>query len=376
MKAEILRQCGAVTLALAMTTGGCGSDAQDDPSGQGTGSSTTSGSGASGQGGGTTTGVGAGGNGTGASGQGGGGASDEGGGGTGGSTTIADPDADGPYGYASVDATVQVAATNKTVPVHAVFPTSGPSAGPYPVVVIAHGFQLPASQYYGYATRLASFGYVALAVDYEASFLGVNNVNNAKELLGAVDWAASAAALGGKADTSNVGMTGHSMGGKLALLATTMDPRVKASITLDPVDASQNCSATDCPDVSALMPVSVPTGFLGETLDASGGFQPCAPASDNFETFYASTSAPSLSVTVNGANHVSFVDDVASCGFTCSLCKQPTLDNATVNGLSKGYVVAFYERYLRGNTAYDTYLTGAEAKSRYVDTGLVTLASK
>jgi len=39
-------------------------------------------------------------------------------------------------------------------------------------------------------------------------------------------------------------------------------------------------------------------------------------------------------------------------------------------------VVAFYGRYLKDNAGYDTYLTGAEAKARYVDMGLITLQSK
>jgi len=31
---------------------------------------------------------------------------------------------------------------------------------------------------------------------------------------------------------------------------------------------------------------------------------------------------------------------------------------------------------MRGNTAYDTYLTGAQAQVRYVSTGEVTILSK
>lgn len=166
------------------------------------------------------------------------------------------------------------------------------------------------------------------------------------------------------------------MGGKLALLAATMDDRVQAVITLDPVDGSMNCSPQDCPDVSDLMPLDIPTGFLGETLDASGGFMSCAPAADNYTTFYAGTTSPSLMVTVIGANHMSFLDDVASCGFTCSFCNPATLDNATVNALSKAFTVAFYRRYLSQELGYEAYLTGAEAEARYVTPGLATIESK
>ena len=77
-----------------------------------------------------------------------------------------------------------------------------------------------------------------------------------------------------------------------------------------------------------------------------------------------------------GANHMSFVDDVAGCGLICGFCKMPTLSNKVVNDLSRAYVVAFYSRWLKDIPGYDTYLTGAEAKARYVDTKLVTISSK
>jgi chlorophyllase len=287
---------------------------------------------------------------------------------------VPDPSVDGPYEYAELDDTAEIAANGHSVKVHCAYPVSGPSAGPYPVVVIAHGFQLSASQYYGYVRRLASFGYVALTADYETSFFSVNNVENAEDLLGALDWAAARPEL--HADATLAGTTGHSLGGKLSLLAASMDDRVKASITLDPVDSSVNCPPQDCPDVSALMPLPIPTAFLGETTDATGLLQACAPAADNFETFYAGAASPSLEVTVLGANHMSFLDDVAGCGVFCSFCNQATASNAQVNGLSKAFVVAFYERHLRGDVAYDTYLTGAEAQARYVATGQAVIASK
>jgi acetyl esterase/lipase len=295
--------------------------------------------------------------------------------GGGGGSASADPNADGPYTTAEL--TDEIAATDGTgMPLFAVYPTAGPAGGPYPVVVIAHGFQLPASQYASYARRLATHGFVAVTADYPAGFFGVSNVDNAADLLAALDWAGTTPPLAGVADAERAGMTGHSLGGKLALLAATLDARIRATITLDPVDGSMSCDPSECPDVSELMPLDIPTGFLGETLDASGGFQPCAPAADNYTTFYAGATAPSIEVTVLGANHMSFLDDAAGCGFTCSFCNPPTLDNATVNALSRAFVVAFYRRWLLGEVPYDAYLTGAEAQARYVDTGQVTIQSK
>ena len=288
-----------------------------------------------------------------------------------------DPNLDGPYTVAELDDTTTVASTGHKEAIHCAYPTAGPSAGPFPVIVVGHGFQLPPTQYASYLRRLASFGYVALTADFPAGFLNVNNVENAKDFIGGLDWAATSPKLGGKADVNTAGATGHSLGGKVALLAATMDARIKASITLDPVDGAMGCSPQNCPDVSNLMPtLAIPTGFIGETIDAKGAFQACAPAANNYTTFYVGTKSPSLEVTALGANHMSFLDDVASCPLTCSFCNAASAPNAQVNAMAKALVVAFYERHLRGDANYDTYLTGSEVTARYVATKQATITSK
>ena len=73
---------------------------------------------------------------------------------------------------------------------------------------------------------------------------------------------------------------------------------------------------------------------------------------------------------------MSFLDDVASCGITCSFCQTATATNAQVTSMARALMVAFYERHLRGNTAYDAYITGAQAQARYVATHQATITSK
>jgi len=289
---------------------------------------------------------------------------------------LRDPTADGPYAIAEKDATAKIASTGDSCAVHVAYPTTG---GPFPIVVVAHGFQLAPSQYYGYLKRLASFGYVALTVDFPTSFLGNDNPKEAKDLIGGIDWAKGDATVGPKVDATRAGMSGHSLGGKLALLASTLDPRVKASFVLDPVDGGgpTGCNQPQCVIVKDLMPsLAIPTGFLGETTDASGGLQPCAPAANNYQTFYAKTQSPSLQVTALGANHMSFLDDVSACGFTCSVCAAATAPNAQVSGMGRALMVAFYERWLKGEAGYDAWLTGAQAQKAWVASKQATIASK
>lgn len=301
------------------------------------------------------------------------GRSSDGGSGPDSGVPLPDPNLDGPFAYAERDGTMRVAATGNDVPVHAAYPTG---SGKFPLVLVARGFQLPASQYRGYVRRLATFGYVALTVEYATPLTGQNNPAQAAELLSAIDWAKADSTFGQKVDDQNVGLTGHSLGGKVALYAAARDPRVKASIVLDPVDGGFACSPPRCADVSAMMPkLHIPTAFLGETTDATGPTA-CAPAAENFTTFYAQANSPSLQVTVAGANHMSFLDDVSSCGTLCSACGVATTANAEVVALSRAYVTAFYERYLRGLAGYDSYLTGAIAQQRYVVTRKAAIVSK
>jgi dienelactone hydrolase len=231
-----------------------------------------------------------------------------------------------------------------------------------------------------YAKRLASFGYVACAIDFPSGFTGSDNPKQAAIIRGGIDWLVEQSASGGSpltglVDASKIGTTGHSLGGKLSLLVATQDDRVGASITLDPVDAGgpTGCNPPECVDVSEEVDaLTIPTGFLGETIDAqTSGFQACAPEADSYATFYAKAPSPSFALTVNGANHVSFIES-SGAGF----CNAATADNAEVVALSVAYVTAFYERHLRGLAAYDAYLTGDVAKERYLDTGKATLETK
>jgi pimeloyl-ACP methyl ester carboxylesterase len=289
-----------------------------------------------------------------------------------------DPAKDGPYAITEIDATKTT--TTDTVKLHVAYPTAGPAAGPYPVVILAHGFLLDPALYVGYIKRLATFGYVAMTADYNDTTK--SNIRDADNLRGALDWALAATQLAGKVDAAKAGVMGHSRGGKAAVIAASRDARFKAVLGLDPVDSSSplGCNATtECPDASnALASLSIPSAFLGETTDATSAGQACAPAADNYTTFYGSAPAKSVEVTLLGANHLTFLDDPTACGLTCSLasCNAETAAHADLINLAHAMTVSFFERNLRGDAAQDAYLTGAQAQSRYVTPGLATIRSK
>ncbi|MBI5531348.1 MAG: hypothetical protein HY898_01440 [Deltaproteobacteria bacterium] len=287
-------------------------------------------------------------------------------------SALPDPAQDGPFAHEASDGKAG------SISVHCVVPTAGPSAPPYPIVLIAHGFQLESSRYYPYADRLSSFGYVACTVDY-SNLSGQDK--DPVAIIQVLDWVIAESAkpsgpLAGQTDANLVGVMGHSRGGKAAVMAASLDARFKAVLGLDPVNSCPGIGT--CPDgIKAMESMSIPSAFLGETVDdgSGGGLQPCAPAADNYQKFYASAQPPSLQVTVNGANHMSFVSDLSNC-LACGFCKTASADHQAVLDLAYSYTVAFFERRLRAIVQYDDYLTGAKAQERYVDTGLAVLESK
>lgn len=281
---------------------------------------------------------------------------------------VHDPSLPGPFTVTQTTATVPAPAVGSQVATTCFWPEA--PDGPYPLVALAPGFQLPTDQFRGSASHLASFGFVVCLVSYNASLFEKKHTDNAREVLAVVDWALDPSGpLGGAADAERVGAAGHSLGGRLSVLAASFDDRIRAVFAMDPKDSPD-------PDASELLPLPIPTGFLGELTDAQGGLQPCAPAADNFQTFYARAASPSFQVELLGANHMSFLDSPETCGLPCTFCKPATLDHDTAISLTRSYLAAFFLRYLYGETGYDAYLTGTIADERYVAPGIALIESK
>jgi dipeptidyl aminopeptidase/acylaminoacyl peptidase len=117
--------------------------------------------------------------------------------------------------------------------------------GPFPVIVMNHGYFNRADFYSGDGTdRAAEFlvkrGYITLSSDYRSwgasdigpslfySGLTIDVIN----LLNAIPSIS-------KADASRVGMWGHSMGGGVTIKVLTLDSRVKAAVLYSTVSADQ-----------------------------------------------------------------------------------------------------------------------------------------
>lgn len=267
-----------------------------------------------------------------------------------------------------------------TVPLTIYLP-SDPS--PAPVIVFHHGFQLGPSDYASYGEHLASWGYVVVMPEMPGGLIGGPNHRELRAYMVALlDWIElGEGPLEGRVLVSQIGLAGHSLGGKISLLTAAGDARARAVFGVDPVDAGGGPlggSAEDFPSVTPELmgDIAAPIVLLGETTNASGGAfgMACAPEADNFQQYYLHATSPALEIEVLGANHMSFLDN-PDCGFTCSACTAGSDEPAMTRALTRRYMTAFFNVVLRGETAYSTYLTG-DAMATDVTDGWVLSQAK
>lgn len=118
-----------------------------------------------------------------------------------------------------------------------------PGEGPFPVVILNHGY-IPRERYWSGADTwnaaeyLNRRGYLTVAPDFRSwggsdvghSFFSTGQVIDALNLISSLSSIP-------EADVERVGMWGHSMGGGVTTKAITIDPRVKAAVLYAPVSA-------------------------------------------------------------------------------------------------------------------------------------------
>eukprot|EP00466_Bigelowiella_natans_P015990 jgi/Bigna1/127605/aug1.4_g2313 len=266
----------------------------------------------------------------------------------------------------------------------------------FPVVVIAPGFLLKATQYQTYAKKLASFGYVVVCYDIPSETIGrtlddVNHYRLIPQILNFIEknnqgFSGSfrrkitpfhtscntnddTARGGGEcldsgrrkvvvpkpnhvdaaimplgpeleddeispftsefglpsprpaltfetskdlnlADTSRVMLAGHSRGGKLAVLASEEDHRVKSLFLIDPVDNTIYAPVSErFPSAVASLKrrkgIQLPVAVVG-----AGRGHDCAPKNSNFEEFFHAAPGDRMQVVMPAAGHFEFLSDL------------------------------------------------------------------
>lgn len=286
-----------------------------------------------------------------------------------GATTGSGPDGVGPYTVTRSSVMITGATLVTYVPALA----SGEHA---PVVVFKHGYQLSSANYAMLLERIATHGFIVIGVDTASSFLGgPTNVDERDAIVHAIDWAlGTTAPFAGGVDAAHVAVLGHSRGGKDAVLAAAADPRITAALLLDPVNG---CGpgmgfSTTCPDATSATQagaLTIPVGVMGETNDGSGGFMPCAPTAQNYDTIYAALAASSWAVewTFADAVHMTFTDDGG--GTFGSFCAAEPSNVAELRADIRTMSVAFARYHLRGDAEMAAWLTGSSLPAGITQVG-------
>jgi pimeloyl-ACP methyl ester carboxylesterase len=230
-------------------------------------------------------------------------------------------------------------------------------------VLFAPGYQIPPSGYADWAQHLATWGYIVVRADPLAAF-SPNHVAMSLDLRDVLDDLLAPAALPATVDISRVALSGHGLGAKVALMAAAGDARVRALLVFDP----QNSPATGAytAEQPSIVPqplgsLAVPIGILGELVDSTSMFQPCAPAAVNYQTIFqaAGGSPRAYEWTLAGTSYVDFVTNQDQCGLACSSCNPRTLPLVQTHAFMRAGSVAFLRTYLQDESGLCPWLTGS-----------------
>ena len=279
------------------------------------------------------------------------------------------------------------------------------STGPYPLLIISHGY--PGNRFLmsHLGENLASKGYVVVSIDHTDSTydnqtaFGSTLLNrpldqlfvlNEMARLGAND---PAGTLKGMVNADNTGLIGYSMGGygvvntigggftaasvgfswgtpngALAVRqagnpahTASMDPRVKAAVAFAPWGWNAGFW-----DAAGLAGIKTPVFFVAGSVDSTSGY---APGVRNI--YEGSVNAPRYLLTYENANHNAGAPMPApkemqslKCGDGSWGCGEhytdAVWDNVRMNNIAQHFVTAFLAKQLKGDAAMDSYLNLVE----------------
>lgn len=276
----------------------------------------------------------------------------------------ADPDDRGPY--QTLVNQDYVDRDDRRIPVESHIP-QGAVGQKFPLVVFVPGFQMTCDQFSNHCDELASHGFVVICAEPDDPIIGMSHIDMALDVVAVVDYAM----IGGMSvvvDADYVGTAGHSLGGKVAVMAAHRDSRVSAVFAIDPVNGGNPVTgySDKLPDIvpGEVSGLDIALGFVGETTNGEGSFlsPACAPLDQNFQTFYdeASSATWKAQWEFTGADHMDFIDYEITCGAICDSCPDGTAQLRNVSRGTRTLLSAFFRRHFNKDISMDSWLTGAD----------------
>lgn len=265
-------------------------------------------------------------------------------------------EADGPFSVTTSSGTVLRQA--RSIPWIAQVPVG--AAVSRPMVVLVPGAAIPLGAYESLAHHLATHGFIAVRAGPQFDIFAPNHVEMALDLRAVLDSLLVPSALPAAVDNSRIAAGGHSLGGKISIMAAADDARIRALLLLDPVN-SDGLQGAALPNIvpQPMASISIPIGVLGQLTDTAGAMA-CTPASLNYQVlFNAAIGTPrGYEWTIPGAAHFDFVSDPDQCGISCSFCLPPTTPSEQTRAFIRAVSLAFLRTYLDVDQPACEWLTG------------------
>ncbi len=279
------------------------------------------------------------------------------------------------------------------------------TAGPYPLLIVSHGY--PGNRFLlsHLAENLASKGFVIASIDHtdstynDQTAFGSTLLNRSLDQLFVLNQMARlntndpSGTLKGMVNAGNTGLIGYSMGaygavntigggvtaasvgfswgtpeGALAVrqagnaaYAASMDKRIKAAVAFAPWGWNAGFW-----DAAGLAGVKTPVFFVAGSVDSISGYSPGVR-----NIYEASVNATRYLLTYENAGHNAGAPIPSpkemfdlKCGdgtWTCSEhYTDPVWDNVRMNNIAQHFVTAFLTKYLRNDAKMDAYLNLVE----------------
>jgi pimeloyl-ACP methyl ester carboxylesterase len=220
------------------------------------------------------------------------------------------------------------------------------------VVIFHHGFGGSIKAYETISEHLASHGFVVVLPQmYGPGFQGAPTAEE-EAVLGLDVLAWIEANINGfipvHADTTLLGLSGHSRGGQVAYRITLqLLEKVKALAGVDPVDATEMSNDTSI--ITGPLTFDIPTYILGAGLgpipvQGTPFNIPCAPEEAGPIHFYCANPNPTWLVTATTHGHADMIDEEDFSEF----CPGGP-DRDGMRTLTGGTLAAFFSGILQGN---------------------------
>lgn len=224
--------------------------------------------------------------------------------------------------------------------------------GKFPVVAFGHGFVMNYLAYTNLFEHLASWGYIVATLDEQNGF-NVNHFTFAQQLSASVRYLQSEGMRKGsfffaKTDTA-CAIFGHSMGGGASMLTPLIFPKLTAIAGLAPAQTSSTPTAID-----GLKDINTPVLIISARGDS------VTPEQSNQVPMFNNAFGAKQRISILKGGHCNFTDTPnLLCGVGAnSAGDKGTLSPAQQQLLTKRYLTAFFNYYLKGNRESLAFICG------------------